>query len=377
MTTGKPTAEATLQALRQVMAELTAGKPVTLSSAVNDVPEALALIGWVNDLQEFAMALGKGDLVAKASGKGPVIGSLKTLQASLRHLTFQTKLVAGGDFTQRVDFMGEFSQAFNAMASQLQQAYADLQERNRELEALNRIQQRITSIVAHDLRTPLNGVLGGLKYILEETDIQNLDEEQREFMTLIQQSAESQLALINRLLNLSSLQRSARSVTFEPIPLKPLIQEAAAAVRPMCEVKGLWLRLDVQEGLTPVGDAIRIGQVIANLLNNALKFTEQGGVTITARQRGSEVLVIVEDTGKGIPEKTIPKLFLGDLTTTGTAGEEGTGIGLPLCRDIVAAHEGRLWAESNEGKGSTFFVALHACLPEKCATARAAKDALK
>ncbi|MFZ2960098.1 MAG: HAMP domain-containing sensor histidine kinase [Candidatus Ozemobacteraceae bacterium] len=352
-----------LAALRKLISDVTKGHlPAAPVPELEAIPEAAHFIDFVRNLQDFSLALSQGNLGAKIPGKGPIIGSLKALQASLRHLTWQTKLVAGGDFTQHVDFMGEFAQAFNIMTGRLDQAYRDLQERNQELEAFNRIQQRITAIVAHDLRSPLSGILGGLKYVLEETNITLMEDEQRDFLLMIKNSTIAQIGLINRLLNLTSLQRSMRSVVREPVPIKALIEEAAGAVRPLCEVKRLWLRLDVQDGLAPLGDSIRLGQVIANLLNNALKFTESGGVTITARKRGEEVLVVVEDTGKGIPPDVVPKVFLGNLTTSGTAGEEGSGIGLPLCREIIAAHDGRLWVESQLNHGSRFCFALPAAV---------------
>ena len=226
------------------------------------------------------------------------------------------------------------------------------------------------STVSHELRTPLTSVLGFAKIIkkrLEDRIFPLVPKDDKKVVQTIQQvednlkvvvsEGERLTKLIDDVLDLAKIEAGKLEWHMEPVALVEVIDRATAATASLLEQKGLRLVTDVAPGLPPVtGDSDRLIQVVINLISNAVKFTDAGSVTCRAVRRGGEIVVSVIDTGMGIAPADQPKVFerFKQVGDTLTDKPKGTGLGLPICREIVEHHGGRVWVESELGRGSTF-----------------------
>jgi len=225
--------------------------------------------------------------------------------------------------------------------------------KERELEEMK---DEFFSTISHDLRTPLFSIQGFVRLILngEVPD----EKTQREFLGIIDQQAEQLAQLVNNLLNISRLESGKLEMECVSVQLLDMLEQTASKLRGMARAKDITLETDLPASLPPVtGDPGWLEQVVTNLVGNAIKFTANGGkVRIGARGSNSEVLVEVSDTGVGIPDAALDRIFDKFYQVPDASGEgyEGTGLGLHTARQIVELHDGRIWAESTIGQGSTF-----------------------
>ena len=248
--------------------------------------------------------------------------------------------------------------------------YRDITASERELsrakaqaEAANEAKSRFLATMSHEMRTPLNGVLGMIHLLLGSP----LSPRQREQALLIRSSGESLLAVLNDILDLSKIEAGRMDLELRPFHLGDTVRDVASLLSERAEARGLALQLNLPADLPEhlLGDAARLRQVLLNLLGNALKFTEHGGVTITlqhAPQPGDRVALTlqVRDTGIGIAPEVQARLFTrftqADSSTARRYG--GTGLGLAICREIVALMGGSITVDSTPGQGSCFTVHL-------------------
>lgn len=236
-----------------------------------------------------------------------------------------------------------------------------VEHRKSELEKLNANKDKFFSIIAHDLKNPFNTIIG-----LSELLLYNLDqyprEKIREFITQIYNYSTHTYTLLDNLLQWARSQTHQMEVQPDFIDLKVLIDDNVSLLTNKAEEKKIVLQTDVGDHAAQVyADENMISTVIRNLVSNAIKFTsEKGLVEIHTYSRQGEVVLSVSDNGVGIPKENLPKLF--DLKTSysthGTHSEKGTGLGLLLCKEFVQMNRGRIWVESEPGKGSTFYVSL-------------------
>ena len=231
---------------------------------------------------------------------------------------------------------------------------------NRELQEANATKDKFISILAHDLRSPFNGLLGSCEVL--QTGIDDFKKEEVvEFVGYIDISARKIFNLLTNLLEWSRSQRDV--IPFDPKPtnLYNLIKETYALVKPSAEVKQVTLEMDVPKGIEAPIDAEMIKTVIRNLLSNAIKFTQEGEkVRITVLQNAQNVVIEVSDNGTGMKEDIKDSLFkIGETKSiNGTNGEEGTGFGLLLCKEFVDKHNGTIEVTSELGKGTQIKVVL-------------------
>ena len=227
-----------------------------------------------------------------------------------------------------------------------------------EAEAANRAKSDFLATMSHEIRTPLNGVLGMARAMAGD----ELTPAQRERLDVVRQSGESLLSLLNDVLDLSKVEAGKLELDIEPFDIEELASAAHATFAGVAQAKGLTLDLSIAERARGryLGDAVRVRQVLCNLISNALKFTEQGGAKVAVDRNRRGLVVRVSDTGIGIPSDRIGKLFnkfeQADASTTRRFG--GTGLGLAICRELTELMGGKVTAESRAGEGATFTVIL-------------------
>ena len=246
-------------------------------------------------------------------------------------------------------------------------------------EEANRIKSNFLSTVSHELRTPLTSVLGFAKIIRKKLDesilpVLNLEDKKaakslgqiRDVTEIIVIEGERLTALIDDVLDLAKMEAGKIAWNVQQISIDEIIDRATSAVSSLLEQKNLELIKEVEDGLPEIsGDRDRLIQVVINLLSNAWKFTNEGSITITARLagRGADhhlLKIGITDTGIGISPEDQGKVFekFRQVGDTLTDKPKGTGLGLPICKEIVEFHGGSIWVESKQGKGSTFFFTI-------------------
>ena len=268
------------------------------------------------------------------------------------------------------------NQSLERRSSELAEANGQLSARNQEVERANRLKSEFLASMSHELRTPLNTILG-FSELLSEESAGLLNEKQKRFMTHIQRDASHLLELINDVLDLSKIEAGRLELRLDQFPMAVAAAEVLTGIRPLAAAKGISLDSDLDAGLELHADRLRFKEILYNLLSNAIKFTPSGGrVWIESSIVEGSVCILVGDTGIGIaPEDQVPifeSFRQASATTKGV--REGTGLGLAITKKLVEQHGGRIWVESEPGKGSRFFFTLRLSRPEEEPEAPGADD---
>ncbi|TPG03846.1 response regulator, partial [Rhodanobacter glycinis] len=247
-----------------------------------------------------------------------------------------------------------------------QRHHMQLVEQQRQMaEAASAAKTQFLATLSHEIRTPMTGVMGMAELLLS-TPLSPL---QHDYTQAMQRSGSMLLKLLNDALDLARIE--AGKLELEPAPFDPrqLLEDVAQLEQGLAHTKGIRFVLEVADDLPArlVGDALRIKQVLLNLANNALKFTEHGHVTLRARRTADGLLFSVSDTGPGIPEASQARLFQRFEQEDGPQRRAGSGLGLAICRELVDMMDGSIELESRLAHGSTFRVRLP--LTEPSATA--------
>jgi two-component system sensor histidine kinase GlrK len=265
---------------------------------------------------------------------------------SLRRLSAATSEIAQGSYRPlnigRRDEIGQLARAFDRMSERLGE--------------VDRLKEEVFSHISHELRTPLTSVREAT-HLLRDRVAGPLEAKQERLLTIIAESTERVLALVNRILQLSRLRAGLTAIERVPVDLARLASRAVDELRPQAEARGVALHTNGARAAVVLGDEERLHEVLLNLVGNAIKFTTSGGaVRVRVAARGRDVEVAVEDTGIGIPAESLPRVFDRFWQARGASG--GSGLGLAIVKGIVDAHGGRVTAVSEEGHGSRFTVAL-------------------
>ncbi len=250
-----------------------------------------------------------------------------------------------------------------AMAIQNTLLFAEVKDKNAALERVNHLKSQFLATVTHELRTPLHSIISYGALILEGFLEGELTGEQEEHIQFMVNRAEDLSRLVDDMLDLSKIEADRLEVRAEPMQLEKSLQEVVNQLKPMANTKGLELLLEIDEGLPPaLADGQRTRQVALNLVSNALKFTEKGGVTLRCKvlERYDMLRISVHDTGIGISPAALDYIFeafrQADGSTTRRFG--GTGLGLTIARKLVELQGGEVAVESIVGLGSTFSFTL-------------------
>jgi signal transduction histidine kinase/CheY-like chemotaxis protein len=244
-----------------------------------------------------------------------------------------------------------------------------LERANKDLRALDKLKSTFLANMSHELRTPMNAIIGYTDLLIDGVD-GPVNEEQTKSLNKVTTNARHLLQLINDVLDISKIEAGKMKINPKELDLKWLVASATTAFEPQMKMKGITLTVDIPDGLPLVyGDEDRVKEILINFFSNAIKFTQKGGITISARisERGVKpgeqpffMEICVEDTGIGIKEEDIGKIFdkfvQVDLTTI--RQYEGTGLGLSIARGLVSLHKGIIWVTSKVGEGSTFCFTL-------------------
>ena len=277
-----------------------------------------------------------------------------SLIGPIQRIDSRLAAIASGNFSGHVDVTNR--DELGALAANVNRMNDELQRLYRELETASRHKSEFLANMSHELRTPLNAIIG-FSQVLRDGLFGEVNAKQEEYLEDILTSGHHLLALINDVLDLSKVEAGQVQLELAPFSIEDALERGVSMVREQATRNGVQVTLHANDGLHVVtGDERRVRQVIFNLLSNAVKFTSAGGsVDVTATRANGEVRVSVADTGPGITEDDLDRIFEEfQQTEAGARQHEGTGLGLALSKRFVEMHGGRIWCDSEVGKGSTF-----------------------
>lgn len=362
-----------LYAFLPLLAVVMIGAPAALPM----VAVVIGLVGWTAHWPAMPpLSTAQQWLVVSSGAMGALIGWASsaalttTTEWSLRHFVEARDALKQTQHhrAQLADMVKSLDQAYY----RLERANAALVAARKQAEDAERAKTEFITNVSHELRTPLNLIVGFSEVMLtapESYDGVPLPGGYRSDLSAIYNAAQHLLALVDDILDMARIEAGKMSLVHEHTDLAALIEEAAATMRDYVHLKGLQLCLDLAPNLPMVWvDRLRIRQVVLNLLVNAARFTDRGGITIGCRLEQPAdhdaappmIRVSVSDTGRGIPAGDLPKIFEAFRATEQpmSAWHSGTGLGLPISKQFVELHGGHMGVSSEPGKGSTFWFTL-------------------
>jgi signal transduction histidine kinase len=289
----------------------------------------------------LALALALGLLLAWS-----VVVPLRRTEARLDE-------IAAGEFAGRLDVpnrdeIGSLAAKVNRTSDELERLYG-------ELETASRHKSDFLATMSHELRTPLNAIIG-FSEVLQEQMFGELNERQLAYVNDVLEAGRHLLSLINDVLDLAKIEAGRMDLELSQVAVADVLRSALSMHAERASRGGIVLSLTTDpEKITIAADERRVRQIVFNLLSNAVKFTpSQGRVDVSARLDDGQVAIAIADTGPGIRTEDLDTIFEEFEQTTDGKQIEGTGLGLPLSRKLVELHGGRLWVESEVGRGSTF-----------------------
>jgi signal transduction histidine kinase/DNA-binding NarL/FixJ family response regulator len=306
-------------------------------------------------------------LLSAAMVVSAVFALRTTVMAPLARLTDAIRTGSRVEANPRPDDeLGQVITAYNRSLDRMQAHTAEIEEARTQAVAAAQAKSRFLATMSHEIRTPMHGVLGTVE-LLRGTQ---LTDEQRQHADIILHSTEALLGIINDILDLSKIEAGKVRIALAPARPRAIVEEVVGALAATAQSKGVALKLAAVAGVSEwvLADALRLRQVVMNLVGNAVKFTEAGAITVSLARYGDGLEIAVADTGIGIADDDLARLFEPfrqvDASTTRRHG--GTGLGLSISKQLVELMGGSIQVESEPGRGSTFRVLLplvEACEP--------------
>jgi len=327
---------AALEKIRMNQQQLTYSKVTDLAAAADQSGEIAGLISLASLLAIVLMSL----FITKSITRP--IALLKNKTREIARGNFEGKLLV-----RSPPEIGELATAINSMCEKLHE--------------LDRLKADFFASMSHELRTPLTSIKEGTGLLLDGVGGE-ITEKQRKLLGILAEESNRLITVVNSLLDLSKMEAGMMTYDFEVTHVDALIKRAVSEITPLVEAKEITLENELDGTVPPLRiDPERTLQVLRNLLGNAVKFTPKGGrVRIAAQPSNGKVAISVKDSGPGIPAESLTSIF--EKFNQGTRHtpymSQGTGLGLAIAKNIITAHGGKIWAESEPGQGSTFIFVL-------------------
>jgi signal transduction histidine kinase len=239
--------------------------------------------------------------------------------------------------------------------------FLKLDENLKRLTMLDKLKDEFMSNMSHELRTPLNAIIGLSDVILNGLDGEIPNEQMSSDLQRVYQAGQQLLGIVTDILDIAKIEAGVLTLLRSSIDIAEPIREAVATARVIAEAKRLTLQIDLPENLPLVyADGNRLRQVALNILSNAVKFTERGTINVAATAQDKTVTVCISDEGSGIAPEHQEMIFERFRQVEGsvTRRKGGTGLGLPISKRLIELHGGKMWVESEPGKGSKFYFSL-------------------
>ncbi|HRH22522.1 MAG TPA: ATP-binding protein [Candidatus Paceibacterota bacterium] len=282
-------------------------------------------------------------------------------ESTLSLVTLGMSILLGVLLLQNAKKEADVREKVEKLATQLQVSNTGLAEANTKLRELDKQKTEFISFATHQLRSPLTSMRGYSSLILEGEMGQTTPPVKEAVQTILT-STKTLISLVENYLNVSRMELGTMKYDFKPIDFKELLDEVVREQKTNIETKGLKLNVSVSGDSFPIkADVDKFKQVIVNTIDNSVKYTPQGSITLSLEKKDKNVRFVVSDTGVGINPKTMPKLFkkFSRADNASDANIHGTGLGLFIAKEILTAHGGHMWAESEgEGKGSQFYIEI-------------------
>lgn len=349
----------------------------SLDTALQRVQQALesdrdSIVASTYDYENTVIVLLIATLAIVA---GSEVYLLRSILIPLGNIRQTAEAIREGDLSARSkvhsdDELGQVAQAFNAMSiaieyrdqiqiAKLEEQLIIAENAQTEAEQANKVKSSFLASMSHELRTPLNSIINFSKFLAKGV-MGDVNEDQKETLDEIVMSGEHLLSLINDVLDISKIESNSLNLFIEnDIDVDDLLSTAITTAQSLLIGKSVVLQSDIQPLPTIRADRQRILQVFLNVLSNACKFTSDGHITVTAEAQSDSILISVQDTGIGIAPEDYDKVFENfQQTDSGLRSGSGTGLGMPISKSLIEAHDGKLWFESEPGVGSTFYVSL-------------------
>ncbi len=283
----------------------------------------------------------------------------------IQQLNESAKAVAQGNWDQKVtlrrfDELRELADSFNRMAQQLKISFRNLESKNKELERMNRLKDQFLASTSYELKTPLNGMIGLAESLLEDAR-NELSKPTQFHLSLMVSTGHRLMNLVNNVLDLSQLKYHQLELNLQSVELRAIAEVSLTQCQSLIGHKDLTIINQIPHDLPLVyADENRLQQIFYQLLDNAIKFTESGTITLSAVQQNQELAVTISDTGIGIPDNKLRQIFQAFQQTDEGRGQVygGLGLGLALTKDLVELHGGTLQVKSTLGLGSQLTFSL-------------------
>jgi signal transduction histidine kinase len=314
------------------------------------------------------------DAIVLVSAGMLILATIVVIQSvrAINGLVKTTQSFADSNFKVRanlrtVNEIARVGSTFNEMADRIDQLVKDLEQQvviaeqaRARAEQSDQVKSSFLASMSHELRTPLNAIINFSKFVMKGV-MGPVTEQQTDTLNKVVQSGKHLLNLINDVLDISKIESGSLSLFIEPnIDVAEILHQTCELSEALLEGKPVDIQMDIADELPHItADRQRLRQIVTNVLSNACKFTDEGFIKISAYNQGSDIQISVQDTGPGIAAEDYDLVFESfKQTNSGLRQGNGTGLGMPISKSLIEALGGKLWFESEVGKGSTFFITL-------------------